>query len=90
MMDDGVHAANNGGRRNLFNDFSEVAERLGVYTAFDYCNIIQYLIDRWAPLALWGRLSLCPIAPALSPPARSPLPPSPPPRPGGTSPLSPG
>ena len=29
LMDDNEHAANNGGKRNLFNDYSEVAEHLG-------------------------------------------------------------
>jgi len=46
LMDDGMHEEINGGR-NLFADYSEVAERLGVYTAGDYCDIIEHLIERW-------------------------------------------
>eukprot|EP00210_Caulerpa_lentillifera_P001906 g1833.t1 len=45
LMDDGEHELKNG--RKLFADFSEVAERLGVYTATDYCSIIEHLIERW-------------------------------------------
>lgn len=44
-MDDGVHFRKNG--RNLFADFSAVAERLGVYTAMDYADIMEHLVDRW-------------------------------------------
>ena len=29
-------------------DFSSVAERTGTYTAFDYADIMDHLIDRWA------------------------------------------
>jgi len=32
---------------NLYDDFSEIATRLGVYTALDYADIIQHLVDRW-------------------------------------------
>lgn len=32
---------------NLYEDFSEVAQRLGVYTAIDYADIIQHLVTRW-------------------------------------------
>ena len=32
---------------NLYNNFAEVAQRLGVYTAFDYADIIRYLIQTW-------------------------------------------
>jgi hypothetical protein len=39
LMDDGEHATTNVGR-NLFADFSSVAERSGVYTAFDYADIM--------------------------------------------------
>merc|ERR1712232_1435785 len=33
--------------KNLYEDFSEVAQRIGVYTAFDYADIIEHLIKRW-------------------------------------------
>jgi len=31
----------------LYNNFSAVAQRLGVYTAIDYANIIEHLIKTW-------------------------------------------
>jgi hypothetical protein len=33
--------------RPLFDDFSSVAERVGVYTASDYADIMEHLIKRW-------------------------------------------
>lgn len=32
---------------DLYTDFSEVAQRLGVYTAIDYADIIEHLVKRW-------------------------------------------
>ncbi|KAK8982885.1 hypothetical protein V6N11_054870 [Hibiscus sabdariffa] len=32
---------------NLFNNFSIVAQRLGVYTTKDYTDILVFLVDRW-------------------------------------------
>lgn len=32
---------------NLYADFSTVAQRIGVYTAIDYANIIEHLVKRW-------------------------------------------
>jgi acyl-[acyl-carrier-protein] desaturase len=46
LMDDGKHGILNAGR-NLFSDFSEVAERIGVYSAGDYCDIMEHLVVRW-------------------------------------------
>lgn len=46
LMDDMEHVEKNKGR-NLFDDFSTVAESLGVYDANDYCDIMEHLIDRW-------------------------------------------
>jgi hypothetical protein len=46
LMDDGEHGAKNAGR-NLFSDFSAVAESTGTYTAFDYSDIMEHLIKRW-------------------------------------------
>jgi acyl-[acyl-carrier-protein] desaturase len=40
LMTDGKSA-------NLYNDFSTVAERLEVYTALDYADIIRHLVERW-------------------------------------------
>lgn len=45
-MTDGVHEERNNGR-NLFTDFSLVAEDIGVYTAEDYIKIMEHLIARW-------------------------------------------
>lgn len=46
LMNDLEHEGKNGGR-NLFSDFSDVAQRLGVYTASDYAAIMEHLIKRW-------------------------------------------
>lgn len=40
QMTDGVNP-------NLYDDFSDVAQRIGVYTAFDYADIIEHLVKRW-------------------------------------------
>jgi acyl-[acyl-carrier-protein] desaturase len=40
QMTDGVNP-------NLYTDFSDVAQRLGVYTAIDYADIIEHLVKRW-------------------------------------------
>ncbi|GFR48540.1 hypothetical protein Agub_g10437 [Astrephomene gubernaculifera] len=45
MMNDGEHEKKTG--RNLFADFSTVAERTGTYTAMDYADIVEYLVGRW-------------------------------------------
>jgi acyl-[acyl-carrier-protein] desaturase len=31
----------------LFQDFSSVAEKTGTYTAFDYADIMEHLVQRW-------------------------------------------
>ena len=46
LMDDMQHGERNSGR-NLFADFSDIAESLGVYDASDYCDIMEHLIARW-------------------------------------------
>lgn len=46
LMDDMEHEKHNPGR-NLFADFSTVAERTGTYTAQDYASIMEHLIQRW-------------------------------------------
>jgi acyl-[acyl-carrier-protein] desaturase len=46
LMNDLEHEGKNHGR-NLFADFSDVAQRLGVYTASDYASIMEHLIKRW-------------------------------------------
>ena len=39
---------------NLFYHFSAVAQRLGVYTAKDYADILEFLIDNWKVKELTG------------------------------------
>lgn len=39
---------------NLYNDFADVAQRIGVYTAIDYADIIEHLVDRWGLRDLEG------------------------------------
>ena len=46
LMCDGEHEQKNGGR-NLFADFSAVAESTKTYTAFDYADIMEHLVKRW-------------------------------------------
>ena len=46
LMTDLEHEGKNDGR-DLFADFSDVAQRLGVYTAHDYADIMEHLIQRW-------------------------------------------
>ena len=46
LMDDMGHGDANPGR-NLFADFSAVAEKIDVYDAEDYCRILEHLNARW-------------------------------------------
>ncbi|TYJ15078.1 hypothetical protein E1A91_A10G160000v1 [Gossypium mustelinum] len=39
---------------NLFNHFSTVAQRLGVYTTKDYTDILEFLVDQWKVKELTG------------------------------------
>ncbi|KAH6834859.1 Plant stearoyl-acyl-carrier-protein desaturase family protein [Perilla frutescens var. hirtella] len=39
---------------NLFDNFSAVAQRLGVYTAKDYADILDHLVSRWNVASLTG------------------------------------
>ncbi|CAG9461744.1 unnamed protein product [Pedinophyceae sp. YPF-701] len=57
LMDDGVHASGKKGARpgdGLFDDYAEVAQRLGVYTARDYADIVEHLVQRWGIADLSG------------------------------------
>jgi len=47
LMTDGVD-------KNLYENFSAVAQRLNVYTAIDYANIIRHLVDTWSLETLDG------------------------------------
>uniref|UniRef100_A0A2C9US89 Acyl-[acyl-carrier-protein] desaturase n=1 Tax=Manihot esculenta TaxID=3983 RepID=A0A2C9US89_MANES len=39
---------------NLFDHYSAVAQRLGVYTAKDYADILEFLVERWGVDKLTG------------------------------------
>lgn len=47
LMDDGEEG-------NIFKKFSDVAQRIGVYTAHDYSDILEHLVDRWKVAAVCG------------------------------------
>lgn len=38
---------NDGINTNLYHDFANIAQRIGVYTAIDYAEIIDHLVKRW-------------------------------------------
>lgn len=42
-----AHLMYDGESRTLFDDFSAVAQRTGVYTAKDYADIMEHLVKRW-------------------------------------------
>ncbi|KAI8539846.1 hypothetical protein RHMOL_Rhmol09G0214900 [Rhododendron molle] len=42
-----AHFMYDGQDENLFDHFSAVAQRLGVYTTRDYCDILEYFVGRW-------------------------------------------
>lgn len=42
-----AHLMYDGRDDNLFEHFSAVAQRLGVYTAKDYADILEFLVGRW-------------------------------------------
>lgn len=42
-----AHLMYDGENPNIWNDFSSIAEDLGVYTAMDYAEIIEHLNKRW-------------------------------------------
>ncbi|XVF29581.1 hypothetical protein REPUB_Repub15cG0133300 [Reevesia pubescens] len=49
-----AHLMYDGRDENLFDHFSAVARRLGVYTATDYADIVEFLVDRWKVKELTG------------------------------------
>ncbi|KAF5838958.1 plastid acyl-ACP desaturase [Dunaliella salina] len=51
LMNDNEHDKKG---RNLFADFSAVAERTKTYTAFDYADIMEHLVERWRVANLQG------------------------------------
>jgi hypothetical protein len=36
---------------NLFSDYAMVADRMGVYTAIDYANVVDHLVSEQRPWA---------------------------------------
>ncbi|KAL0317549.1 UNVERIFIED_CONTAM: Stearoyl-[acyl-carrier-protein] 9-desaturase, chloroplastic [Sesamum angustifolium] len=49
-----AHLMYDGRDENLFDHFSAVAQRLGVYTAKDYADILEFLVARWEVEKLTG------------------------------------
>jgi len=49
-----AHLMFDGQDDKLFEHFSMVAQRLGVYTARDYADILEFLVDRWKVADLTG------------------------------------
>ncbi|KAJ8755449.1 hypothetical protein K2173_019247 [Erythroxylum novogranatense] len=49
-----AHLMYDGRDENLFEHFSAVAQRLGVYTAKDYVDILEFLVGRWKVEKLTG------------------------------------
>ncbi|KAK6930467.1 Fatty acid desaturase, type 2 [Dillenia turbinata] len=49
-----AHLMYDGRDDNLFENFSAVAQRLGVYTAKDYADILEFLVGRWQVEKLTG------------------------------------
>uniref|UniRef100_A0ACD5ZNQ3 Uncharacterized protein n=1 Tax=Avena sativa TaxID=4498 RepID=A0ACD5ZNQ3_AVESA len=52
-----AHLMYDGQEANLFDHFSAVAQRLGVYTAMDYADILEFLVQRWNVAGLAAGLS---------------------------------
>lgn len=49
-----AHLMHDGENESLFDDFSSVAQRCGVYTAMDYASIMDHLITIWNVESLTG------------------------------------
>ncbi|CAA2977692.1 stearoyl-[acyl-carrier- ] 9-desaturase, chloroplastic [Olea europaea subsp. europaea] len=49
-----AHLMYDGRDDNLFEHFSAVAQRLGIYTARDYADILEFLVGRWKVADLTG------------------------------------
>ncbi|KAL6976131.1 Stearoyl-[acyl-carrier-protein] 9-desaturase 7, chloroplastic [Sarracenia purpurea var. burkii] len=49
-----AHLMYDGRDDNLFEHFSSVAQRLGIYTAKDYADILEFLVGRWKVEELTG------------------------------------
>ncbi|KAL1309782.1 hypothetical protein HN51_052488 [Arachis hypogaea] len=68
-----AHLMHDGRDPHLFDHFSAVAQRLGVYTAADYADILEFLIQRWELEKIQGLTSegrraqdfVCGLAPRI-------------------------
>jgi acyl-[acyl-carrier-protein] desaturase len=68
-----AHLMYDGQDSNLFDHFSSVAQRLGVYTAGDYADILEFLVKRWNVKKIGGLSSkgrkaqdyVCKLAPRI-------------------------
>ncbi|VFQ95556.1 unnamed protein product [Cuscuta campestris] len=68
-----AHLMYDGEEKNLFDHFSAVAQRLGVYTAKDYADILEFLVGRWEVEKITGLSSegckaqdyVCGLAPRI-------------------------
>uniref|UniRef100_O82014 Acyl-[acyl-carrier-protein] desaturase n=1 Tax=Linum usitatissimum TaxID=4006 RepID=O82014_LINUS len=49
-----AHLMYDGEDDNLFDNYSSVAQRIGVYTAKDYADILEFLVGRWKVDAFTG------------------------------------
>jgi acyl-[acyl-carrier-protein] desaturase len=49
-----AHHMYDGNDNNLFDHFSSVAQRIGVYTGKDYADILEFLLARWKVADLTG------------------------------------
>ena len=49
-----AHLMYDGQNEHLFDDFSLVAQRTGVYTARDYADIMEHLVKRWNVSSIRG------------------------------------
>ncbi|XP_062227573.1 stearoyl-[acyl-carrier-protein] 9-desaturase 1, chloroplastic-like [Phragmites australis] len=52
-----AHLMHDGRDTNLFEHFAAVAQRIGVYTARDYADIVEFLVKRWKLETLESGLS---------------------------------
>ncbi|CAL5417105.1 unnamed protein product [Camellia sinensis] len=68
-----AHFMYDGHDDDLFMHFSTIAQRLGVYTAMDYANILDFLVEKWnveklSPLSPEGRKAqdyVCGLGPKI-------------------------
>ncbi|KAK9735842.1 hypothetical protein RND81_04G232200 [Saponaria officinalis] len=68
-----AHLMYDGNDENLFENYSSVAQRIGVYTARDYADILEFLVQRWNVETLTGLSSeghkaqdfVCGLAPRI-------------------------